>query len=182
MIRHLNKDFRQGWKQQNLSSFLQTAKVLHSLYTHSALLHGQQRKRKKESYNVLDILHFANRRRAPSPVYRKETKSPYPTSGQHENYHGENFWGEMKVISELLLQLYRTLTFISHDSCPQETQPLRNWIQSSWSFSKPASYQLPSEAPPSLRRSKVRGRHRESSVRRQPTLRARTRVNPEPEP
>lgn len=52
-----------------------------------------------------------------------------------------------------------TLTFISHDSCPQETHPLRNWIQSSWTFSKSASYQLPREAHVSLTQSKVRTRH-----------------------
>lgn len=50
------------------------------------------------------------------------------------------------------LQLYVTLTFLSHNSSPQETHPLRNWMKSSWTFSKPASYQLPREAdipPPS---------------------------------
>lgn len=39
-----------------------------------------------------------------------------------------------------------TLTFISHNSCPQETHPLRNWMKSSWTFSKSASFQLPREA------------------------------------
>lgn len=56
----------------------------------------------------------------------KETKSPCTTTEHYDNLHEENFQGEMKVISELLLQLYMTLTFISHNSCPQETHPLRN--------------------------------------------------------
>lgn len=62
--------------------------------------------------------------------------------------------GRKEVISKQLLQLYLTLTFISHNSCPQETHPLRNRIKSSWTISKSASYQLPGEATQSNEESK----------------------------
>lgn len=88
----------------------------------------------------------------------KETKSPCTTT-EHYNLHEENFQGEMKVISEMLLQLYMTLTFISHNSCPQETHPLRNWIKSSWTFLKSESLSTSQRSSHILTRSNVRTRH-----------------------